>query len=546
MLSRHRLKGDLYGGITAAIVALPLALAFGVSSGAGPIAGVYGAICVGLFAAIFGGTPTQISGPTGPMTVVMATVLTDFIAQDPEHGLATAFTVVMLAGICQMGFGLLRLGKYFTLVPYPVISGFMSGIGVIIILLELPPLFGMPGEASVIASLQVLTGLTEQGVVGSAVLGGLSIALLISWPERFNRILPAPLVVLLLGTVILVLLLKDPSVPVIGAIPRGLPSVQGPHWSLHLLGEMVYAAILLASLGSIDSLLTSLVADNITKTHHDSDRELIGQGIGNVAAGLFGGLPGAGATMRTVVNIRAGGSTPLSGIVHAMLLLFIIIFAGRFAEHIPLAVLAGILIKVGIDIIDWNFLRRLHRLPAFSIGLMLGVLILTVFVDLITAVLIGVFIANLVTIDRLSNLQLDNLSFMTGADSGTQTDSEGRMLAELNGRVLLIRLQGPMSFGVARDMRRRITEYPDQTVLILDLSEANLVGITTTIAIEEIMLEAVREGKTVLLVGVNETNLASLKRLHVFEHISDAFICKSRVDALFHAQELLSDASSTS
>ena len=377
----RNVRGDLFGGVTAAIVALPLALAFGVSSGIGASAGLYGAICIGFFAALFGGTPSQISGPTGPMTVVMATVFTGLIAKyGTESGTALALTVVILGGLFQIGFGLLRLGEYITLMPYTVISGFMSGVGVIIFTLQLAPLFGVAGSASVVESIQQVPSLWGDRNTAALSLGILTLTIVFGMPKRLNRTLPAPLVALVAGTLLSLLIAGD-ALPRIGEIPRGLPMPHMPLLRADAIKDMLGYGVVLATLGAIDSLLTSLVADNITRTQHDSDRELIGQGIGNMVSGVMGGLPEAGATMRAAINVKSGGQTPLSGMTHAVLLCAVLVGAGPVTEMIRVAVLAGILIKVGIDIIDWSFLRRAHKVSWKTTALMYGVLFLTVFVD---------------------------------------------------------------------------------------------------------------------------------------------------------------------
>lgn len=306
-LTLRHWRGDLFGGVTAAIVALPLALAFGVASGAGATAGLYGAIFTGFFAALCGGTPTQISGPTGPMTVVITTVIASLLSRYPDTGLAMAFTVVMIGGVLQVIFGLMRLGQYITLLPYTVISGFMSGIGVIIVLLQLPPLLGHQASGGVIGTLQDLPRFLSQPNGVALGLGLLTLAIVFFFPKRFNRVLPAPLVALVTATLLSVLVFGQADLPRIGDIPTGFPGLKFPTFTLRELDEMLRYGLMLAVLGAIDSLLTSLVADSISRTQHDSDRELIGQGIGNLVSGLFGGLPGAGATMRTVVNVQAGG-----------------------------------------------------------------------------------------------------------------------------------------------------------------------------------------------------------------------------------------------
>src|SRR5690606_9144328 len=294
----ERFRGDIFGGITAAVIALPLALAFGVASGAGAIAGLYGAIAVGFFASIFGGTPSQVSGPTGPMTVVMGAI----IAMHATN-LAEAFTVVMLGGLIQIAFGLARVGKYIAYTPYSVVSGFMTGIGVIIMLLQLLPFAGMPGSSDgVLGTLKLLADPDALEIHPPTVaLASACLAAILLWPKRLQRLVPAPLVVLVVGTIAASLLVD--GTPVIGEVPTGLPSLITPTLSAEAWPALLHGGFILALLGSIDTLLTSLVADSITRTQHDSDKELVGQGIGNLLAGLIGGLPGAGATMRTVVNL---------------------------------------------------------------------------------------------------------------------------------------------------------------------------------------------------------------------------------------------------
>lgn len=536
----RNLRGDVFGGLTAAIVALPLALAFGVSSGAGAITGLYGAVCVGLFAALFGGTPSQISGPTGPMTVVMATVFTALIDKYPDNdtGLAMAFTVVMLGGLFQIFFGILRLGKYITLMPYTVISGFMSGIGFIILLLQIGPFLGHQGSASVIDSVRNLPTLVATANPAATILGAITLVIVFASPPKLNRILPAPLLALVLCTVISVFFFPNSDVKVIGEIPSGLPSLHLPIFRPDQLRDMLGYAVMLGILGSIDSLLTSLVADNITRTQHDSDRELIGQGIGNLISGLFWGLPGAGATMRTVVNVRAGGKTPLSGMIHALVLLFIVLGVGKLLsiENIPNAVLAGILIKVGIDIIDWGFLRRAHMISWRATVLMYLVLFLTVFVDLITAVGVGVFIANLLTLQRLSDIQADEVQAITTPNEKLSLDPEEEiLLKQAQGRILLFQLGGPMSFGAAKAISRRMSIVEDYDVLILDLKNVPYVGVTATLAIENMVKEAKEKRRHIFLVGASGKVEDRLRRLRVLRQILLDNHVETRLEALQQA-----------
>ncbi|MBE7382810.1 MAG: SulP family inorganic anion transporter [Leptolyngbya sp. SIO1E4] len=539
-LKFNNLRGDFFGGLTAAIVALPLALAFGVASGVGPIAGLYGAMCVGFFAALFGGTPSQISGPTGPMTVVMASMFTALTAKNPETGLAMAFTVIMLGGLFQILMGILRLGKYITLMPYTVISGFMSGVGVIIILLEIGPLLGHKTDAGVVNSLLKIPSYLSDINWAAAGLGLLTLIIVFAAPPRLNRVLPAPLLALVICTLLSVLAFPESNIPRIGDIPSGLPSLQLPQFSWVNLKDMLGYSVMLAMLGALDSLLTSLVADNITRTQHDSDRELIGQGIGNFISGLFGGLPGAGATMRTVINVQTGGKTPLSGMIHAVVLGVIVLRAGVLTESIPHAVLAGILIKVGIDIIDWGFIKRAHRLSTKGAGLMYLVLALTVFVDLITAVAVGVFLANLLTIKSLTDLQIQGMKAVTqGDDEDWLSPEERSLLQAAKGRVLMFRLSGPMSFGAAKAISRRLSIVENYEILILDLSDVPRLGVTALLAIETMLKDAFDKKRAVFLVGASGQVQRRLYCLDILQHLPPSQQVPERLTALRQAVDLI-------
>ncbi len=536
-LRLDNLRGDIYGGLTAAVVALPLALAFGVASGAGPIAGLYGAIFVGFFAAVFGGTPSQVSGPTGPMTVIMAGVVTQY-----GHEPAMAFTVVMLAGLFQIGFGIAKVGRYIELVPFPVISGFMSGIGCIIIILQLAPLFGHPTPGGgPLAALIALPGLLADPRLHALIVGLICLGVVFFLPNRINRIVPAPLIALVAGTLLVLFLL--PEARTLGDIPSGLPSPVLPTFTVEAVPAMVQSALVLALLGSIDSLLTSLIADNVTRTFHDSDRELIGQGIGNTLAGLFGAIPGAGATMRTVINVRTGGRTPISGALHALVLLAIVLGLGGLARDIPHAVLAGILIKVGVDIIDWSYLRRIREAPRAGVFFMLVVLLLTVFVDLITAVAVGIVLASLLFVKRMSDLQLANITALTGqSDAGHLSDEEEAVLARAGGRVVLYHLTGPFSFGAAKGMARRLAAVVEFDALVLDLADVPFLDSSASLALEEAISQALGAHKQVYVVGVRPKVEEVLNRLGVLKLLPDGHHHVTRITALQAAVDGIAEA----
>jgi len=520
--NRHSIKGDIFGALTSTIVALPFALAFGVTSGAGASAGIYCAIITGLFASLFGGTNQQISGPNTGLTVAMVAILTSFVAQSPENGIAAAFTVVSLAGLFQMLFGFFKLGKYFTLVSYPVISGFTSGIGVLIILSQIEPLFGEPFVELINSPVTLISS--------NALLGVACLAVLFLWPQKYARVVPASIIAVLGATFFFIF--SDAELPVVGAIASELPSFNFPIWESSLGAEMIKSALLIATLSTLDSLMTSLTVDSISNELHDSDQELVGQGIGNIIAGLFGALPGGGATMRTVTNLRAGGTTPLSGILHALFILAIVLWAGEYTAYIPVAVLGAILTHVGISIIDWNFLKRLHQVPLFSASLMLSTLFMSVAFDLVTAVLIGVFIANLVTIRRLSEIQLDNINLCTAKGAQHLSDTEKQLLTAMDDKVILLNISGPIGFGVARGLKQSASKSDQDKTLLIDLTDALFVGITSTIAIEEIIVSYQEQGREILLSSVCQRVRDDFNKLKLFDKIPAEHVFETRLDAL--------------
>ncbi|MBE9047195.1 SulP family inorganic anion transporter [Pleurocapsales cyanobacterium LEGE 10410] len=533
----RNVKGDIFGGITAAVIALPMALTFGVASGAGASAGLWGAILVGFFAALFGGTPTLISEPTGPMTVVMTAVIASLTAANPEQGLAMAFTVVMLAGVFQIIFGLLKLGRYVTMMPYTVISGFMSGIGVILIILQIAPFLGQASpKGGVVGTVQNIPTLMGNINPIETLLAVITVAILFLYPAKLKKFLPPQLLALIVGTLIAVLFLGNADIRQIGAISVGLPSLQLPIFSAAQLQTMLLDALVLAMLGCIDALLTSLVADSLTRSEHDSNKELIGQGLGNLASGLFGGIAGAGATMGTVVNIQTGARTALSGLTRALVLLVVVLGLSQYLSVIPLAVLAGIALKVGIDIVDWGFLKRAHKISPKAASIMYGVIILTVFVDLIVAVGVGVFVANVLTIERLSNHRADQVKAVTYDDEEIELRQEEKELLErANGRVLLFYLSGPMIFGVAKAISREHNLINSYQALVLDLSEVPILGVTSSLALENAIEEALDKGRQVYIVGVRGQAEKRLRKMGVIGRIPQENLFSDRTRALKQA-----------
>ena len=543
------IRGDILGGLTAAVVALPLALAFGETAlgDGGAIYGLYGAVIVGFLAALFGGTPSQVSGPTGPMSVTVAVLVIAILQRESVASLPAEQIVplimgaVIVGGLFQILFGLLKLGKYITLVPYSVVSGFMSGIGFIIIATQLGPLLGIQTEKGVLNGLislfQNFTPYTPAVIISAMTMGIVFLA-----PRKITQWLPSPLLALLIITPLSVFLFNDDKLTAkglelvarIGQIPEGGLQFSLPEFKYQTL--IITGGLQLAVLGAIDSLLTSLVADNITQTRHDSNRELIGQGIGNAVGGFFGGLPGAGATMRTVINVKSGGMTPLSGMTHSIVLLIVLVAAGPLASQIPKALLAGILIKVGLDIVDWRFLLRAHKLSLKTAAVMYGVLLMTVFWNLIWAVLVGVFVANMLTIDSITETQLegmdeDNPINKSNLDSNQLPEEEKNLLDQCKGEVMLFRLKGPLSFGAAKGIAERMMLIKKYKVLILDITDVPRLGVTASLAIEDMMMEAKNNNRQAYVAGANEQVRTRLTKFGV------EGIVPSRKEALSKAVE---------
>ncbi len=527
------LRGDLFGGITATVVALPVALGFGVASGLGAAAGLYGAIASGFFAALFGGTRSQISGPTAPMTVAMAVIVTGYASN-----LAEALTVVVLAGLLQVLLGLSRIGRFVAYTPHIVISGFMSGIGIIVVVIQLLPFVGgVSAAGGAIGALAALpAALTELNVSAFAI-ASTTLAIAVLWPRRFAKYFPAPLAALLAGTLLGVLWLAD--APVIGTVPMGLPQMQAELPALSFLARAVEPALILALLGSVDSLLVSLVADSLTRTQHSPNRELVGQGVGNVVAGLIGGVPGAGSPILTVTNIRAGGRTPVSGICYAVLMLGLVLGLGRLVEPIPHAALAGILVKIGWDIIDWRLLARVHRLQREHLVVMLTTLALTVFVDLVTAVAVGLIAAGMAHARQLERLELDSVVSVPVLDQKFL----GRMGVPdpYSARVGLVVLKGSITVASSHKLVAVIAEdIKDHEVVIFDFSGTSYLDDSAAMVIEQLMDVARRENTAYILMGLSGTVSHTLHALNILRQVPPAQLVETLEEARNVARALLS------
>ena len=532
----------MFGGLTAGIVALPLALAFGIqalggidmpdAASIGALAGLVGATMLGMFAAIFGGTPSQISGPTGPMTVVTASLVSAAWATSSgslSSVLITMSLAAMFCGLFQVLFGLIKLGKYVRYIPYPVLSGFMSGIGVIIILQQVYPLLGLKGSGTMIEMLSGLPSAVTGGISPIALLLGLGTILIVVLMPLLTKKVPATLVALIVMTVVS-LFCDLPERLTIGLIPSGLPkpfflngnvSLAGLDW-LAILKAAIIPGLTLAGLGSIDTLLTSVVADNITKTKHNSNRELIGQGIGNAVAGLFCGLPGAGATMRTVVNVRSGGRTRLSGVVHALLLLAVMLGLGSLVRYVPLSVLAGILITVGWGIIDFKGFKDLLKIPRADAVVLIVVFLVTVFVDLLTAVGIGMVIACVLFMKRASDLVEGGYSSqeMTNFDKESPWNDEGGMPDTVKHSIYIQRLNGPIFFGTINKFKQVMTDVPtDARIVIIRMRLVSFMDQSGLYAMETAIKDIQSRGATVLMTIIQPQPMYMLRRMNVIPAI---------------------------
>ncbi|MBK7291832.1 MAG: SulP family inorganic anion transporter [Chitinophagaceae bacterium] len=513
-------KGDFFGGLTAGIVALPLALAFGVQSGLGAAAGLYGAIFLGFFAAIFGGTPSQISGPTGPMTVVSAATIALFLSTSTDGSIESVMGAIIasfvLAGLLQILMGVFKIGSLIKFIPYPVISGFMSGIGVIIILLQLFPAIGLASPKTTIDVVQEIVPALGNINSWAILYAGLTILIIYLFP-KITKAVPSTLVALLAITGLSIIL--DKSVPIIGDIPQGLPPI-------HIEGLLsikpgfytmiLEAGVTLAALGAIDSLLTSVVADNVTKTKHNSNKELIGQGIGNTIAGIFGGLPGAGATMRTLVNIRSGGRNRISGVIHALVLVIVLFGAGKYAALIPKSVLAGILITVGIGILDYKGFKHINKVPRADAVIMIIVLLVTVFLDLLVAVALGMVLAAFMFMKKMSEIAEEKTTVTDLVDLRLEEGWSDELIPDnIEKNIVVKHLDGPLFFGFASGFTERVAKVKDIKYVIIRMEKVPFIDQTGLYALEDAILSLEQRDIEVLFTGLQTQPKVRMERINL-------------------------------
>ena len=590
------IKGDILGGLTAGIVALPLALAFGVSSGLGPSAGLYGAIFLSFFAALFGGTATQISGPTAPMTAVSMVVIATIIGVhngSVEKALPYILAVFLLSGLFQIGLGFLGLGKYIKYIPYPVVSGFMTAIGVIILITQILPLIGYDAKkdtelvesyrpmaeqsllgkilsdetkdgvlviedfeqaidrankidrSEIIEEAQNLAKNNSSGVIGTIkaipravgfinwieVILALATIFIIYGFKRITTAVPSTLVALIVVSGVAIGFGIDYIS--IQQIPNGFPKIQ---WTLftdfNLLEILpyVFTALTLSLLGAIDSLLTSVVADNLTKTRHLPNKELIGQGIGNSIGAIFGGLPGAGATIRTVVNIQSGGKTRLSGMIAGIVLLLILLVLSPLASKIPAAVLAGILVTVGIGVMDYKGLNVLSKVPRTEIIIMAVVLLLSVFWNLVYAVGIGLLLACLFFMKKMGDLAKNNSK--VGLISN-EKEFEKNISEKSKENVFIKHINGPLFFGFTSEFVSIANTIPKTaSVIIIDMEKVPYIDQSGLFALEDVILDLDKKDIKIIMAGIQSQPMQLMKTIGILgKLIPEERIFKSLSDS---------------
>lgn len=512
-----RLSGDVFGGVTTAATVLPMALAYGVATGLGPIAGMYGAIVVGFFASVFGGTPARIAYTSAAMMVAMTVVLTQHAGS-----LSEAFTIVMLAGIIQIALGLLRIGRFIAYTPYSMIAGFTSGIGILIIIIQTLPFLGAArASGGLFGIVRAWPDAALALNLHAVIIGAVSLAICVFWPRRLGRFLPAPLLALIVGTLVAALWLRD--APVIGELPSGFPTLYLPELRPGLLLSAIQPALTLALIGSVNSLVASLVADSLTRTRHKPNRELAGQGIANIAAGLLGALPGAGAPSGTTVNIRAGGRTPVSGVLCAVVLLALVLGLGQIAEPIPLAALAGVLIKVGWDIIDWRLITRIRHVRRDYLLVMLLTLVCTVFVDLITAIALGLIVSAFARareserreLGRVISVPLLDREFFSGAGDPNAADSD-----QFQARVGLVDLRGEFSFASANELAWLVgADIEQHEVVIFDFTNTVHMDDSAGLVMERLIDSAAAANTECIVLNLFGDVAQNLRSLNVFRRV---------------------------
>jgi sulfate permease, SulP family len=527
------IAGDVLAGVVVAIIALPLALAFGVGSGLGAITGLWGAIAGGIIGGFFGGSRVGVSGPTGPKMAQLAMIMVGFRLASGEPDLSAAFAIIFFSGVILIGISLLGISKLIYFVPYSVVAGFMCGIGVIVMILEFDSFFGYPAPHSVMEGIHDIPNAIMHYKPQALMVSLPTLVILFLWPRIGKKIpklkmIPAPLLALLAGTAIANLGHFD--IEYIGAIPTGFPDIYWPDWSK--FDDYLGPAAGLAGLAVFDSLLTCIVADNMTGIKHSSDRESFGQGLANCAAGLVGGLTTATATMRTVANIQSGGKTPLASIVHGFVLLALVLGLGPYAEDIPMACLAAILFKVGIDILDYRILPVLHRLPVTDMIVFWSVLVITIVEDLLVAMAVGIILAFFRFVLEMSRLYKSQIAYLGDDVIGDALEDD------LKGKVKILRPHGPMFFGAVKQLEETYANADAHETLIIKLKDVSMIDLSGAYALEDLVKKATEDGKRVFICSAPPHVMKVLESVKVLDHVEQENFFEVIDDAIKMAREL--------
>lgn len=529
-------RQDLLAGLTVAFIALPLALGFGVASGLGAITGMWGAIAGGFVGGLFGGSNAGVSGPTGPKTVQLAVVMQKHVLENGQPDLVFAFGIVFLSGVIMIALALMQVGRFIYLTPYSVISGLMCGIGAIVIIIEFNPFVGLPTLSSVWEALLAIPSSVMHARLDALLISALTLGIIIAWPRITRAIwLPGPLVGLAAGTVVANVLGLD--IDYIPTVPTGMPDLYWPHLSLHGLEEMIAPAAALAGLAVYDSLLTCVVLDQMSEDRHNSNQEIFGQGMANMAAGLLGGLTTATAAMRSVANIQCGARTILSTIAHGGVLLALVLGLAPLASYIPMASLAGILFKVGYDILDFRVFPVLRRMPGPSKITFWTVFILTVWVDLLVAVGIGLAIAFFLFVKEMSELWSPQLIPL----QQSKQQAKERVPAHLKGRIALLNPEGPLFFGVADTLYRQVDRLVHYDVLIISLANVPVVDLSGAFSLEDLISLAQKRDTKVIVKSMNPSVRRILNELGILREIGEGNIVEDFDTALSRAIDYLAD-----
>ena len=541
--TRKDFTSDLMSGLIVGILALPLAIAFAIASGVGPEQGLYTAIIAGFIISLLGGSRFQIGGPTGAFIVIVYGI----VSQYGYDGLASA---TLLAGIFLVIFGLAKFGAIIKFIPYPVTVGFTAGIAIIIALGQVPNFFGLTfagaDPADAVGKIKLYFSSFGFMNVYSVIVGVVALAVCILWPKITTKV-PGSLIAIIVATVMVkVLGWDDPvnghGVVTIGMknhIPSGFPVPHLPNISLEMMQKVFQPALTIAMLGAIESLLSAVVADGMTSTKHRSNTELFGQGVANILSPIFGGIPATGAIARTATNIRNGAVSPISGLVHAVVLLLIMLVLGKYAEMIPMAALAAVLFQVAFNMCGYRSVIKMFKAPKSDVTVMLVAFFLTVIIDLTVAIEVGVLLAAVLFIKRMSDVaEVEAVSSaLKDDDDEAARNTLGRQVPK---GVLVYELAGSLFFGAVdkfKETMNRISEKPK--ILILRMRSVSSIDAAGINMIEDLLKRCKSEGTQLLLSGVHAQPVVALTRAGVLAQLGEENALGNIDAALNRARELL-------